>query len=162
MSACIKVIQSIFALALTICEIFTFQNSWPWKCRSKSWCTTFTLAPCDGKYISSYLMTIVMFVLSLNVYKIFSKQEKCQNWPWKWRSWSRSRGTVLAPFAGYVRIHIGNFFIILATWEHTFKQTLTYTSTHMRTHARAHTHAVMHARIHASKHAHTKAVVSDD
>ena len=27
----------------------TFQNLWPWKCRSRSWCTTFAVAPFDGQ-----------------------------------------------------------------------------------------------------------------
>ena len=34
-----------FSLALTIFEVFTFQNSWHWKCTSRAWCTTFAEAP---------------------------------------------------------------------------------------------------------------------
>ena len=48
-------------------QIFTFhwfQMSWPWKCRSVSWCTTFVVPSFEGKYLISYLMTIVMFVFS--------------------------------------------------------------------------------------------------
>ena len=26
--------------------------SWPWKCRSKLWCTAFTMTPFDGKYMT--------------------------------------------------------------------------------------------------------------
>ena len=37
------------------------------------------VAPFDGKYSTSYLMTIVMYVLALIVYEIFPNQVKCQN-----------------------------------------------------------------------------------
>ena len=58
----IKVIPEDFSLALTIFKIFTFQNVWPWKCKLRSRC--FTAAPFDGKYMTSYLMAIVMFAFS--------------------------------------------------------------------------------------------------
>ena len=45
-----------FSLSLTVFEIFTLQNSWHWKCRSKAECTTFAAATFDGKYLTSYLM----------------------------------------------------------------------------------------------------------
>ena len=35
--------------------------------------------PFDGKYMTSYLMVIVIFALSLTVCEIFAKQGKCQN-----------------------------------------------------------------------------------
>ena len=41
-------------------EIFTFQNSWHWKCKLGSWCTTFTVMPFDGKVLTSYLKAIIM------------------------------------------------------------------------------------------------------
>ena len=34
----------------------------------------------DGKYMTFCLMIIVMFALSLTIYEIFAKQEKCQPW----------------------------------------------------------------------------------
>ena len=36
------------------------------------------MAPFDDKYMTSYMMTIVMFALSLIVCKIFSNQDKCK------------------------------------------------------------------------------------
>ena len=36
------------------------------------------MAPIDGKYMTSYLMAIVMFAPSLTVYEIFIEQIKCQ------------------------------------------------------------------------------------
>ena len=47
-------------------EIFTIKNSWPWKCRSRSWCTTFPVPPFDGKYMTSHLITVVMFFSSFH------------------------------------------------------------------------------------------------
>ena len=44
--------------------IFTYQNSWIWKCNSRSWCITFAVAPFDGNYLASYLIAIVMFAFS--------------------------------------------------------------------------------------------------
>ena len=49
-----------FSLAHTVIEIFTFQNSCPWKSRSRSWRITFTVAPLDIKFLTSILMAIVM------------------------------------------------------------------------------------------------------
>ena len=37
------------------------------------------MAPFDGKYMTIYLMAIVMFALSLTNYKMFANQIKCQN-----------------------------------------------------------------------------------
>ena len=34
----------------------------------------FAIVPCDGKYMTSYLMAIVMFVLTLTIYEIYAKQ----------------------------------------------------------------------------------------
>ena len=76
-------------------EIFTFQNSCPWKCRSRSWRITVVVAPFDGKYLTSNVTAIVMFALSLVLHEIFESPEKL--WPWKWMSRSRSRKTRLAP-----------------------------------------------------------------
>ena len=55
-------------------EIFTFQNVWPWTCRSRPWCTTFTVMPFNAKCITSYLMVIVMFARYLTIYEMFAKQ----------------------------------------------------------------------------------------
>ena len=79
-------------------EIFIFKNSWPWNCWSSTRYTTVTVAPFDGKFPTSYLMVIVMFALSLTVYEIFANIKNAKRWPWKWKSWSRSRKTGLAPF----------------------------------------------------------------
>ena len=47
----IKVMLQHCSLVLTVFAIFTFQNAWPWKCRSRLWCTTIAVAPFDGKYV---------------------------------------------------------------------------------------------------------------
>ena len=47
----IKVIIQHLFIALAVFEIFTFQNSCSWKCRSMSWRTTFAVAPFDSKYL---------------------------------------------------------------------------------------------------------------
>ena len=47
-------------------EIFTIKNSWPWKCRSRSWCTTFPVPPFDGKYMTFHLMAVVIFFSSFH------------------------------------------------------------------------------------------------
>ena len=57
-STSIKVTLEHFSLALTIFRISTFQNSWPWKCKSKSWCTTFTVASFKCKYLISCKVTL--------------------------------------------------------------------------------------------------------
>ena len=56
-----------FSLAPTVFEIFTFQNSWPWKCGSRSWCTTLAVSPFDGKYMTSYLIYSNVFSISPNL-----------------------------------------------------------------------------------------------
>ena len=53
------------------------KNSWPRKCRSKSWRSTVAVAPFDGKYLTYYLMAVTMFAISLTVYEIFTNR-KCQ------------------------------------------------------------------------------------
>ena len=122
-------------------EIFTFQNSWPWKCRSRSWCTTFAVAPFDGKCSTFYLVAIVMYAPSLAVYEIFAKMP--QLWPWKWRS--RCRRAELPPF-DWICSNPYRWFCflrILATWQHTFTQrsnTHEHLNTHTYTHIHTHTH----------------------
>ena len=36
------------------------------------------LLPLDGKYMTSFLMTKVMFALSINIYEIFANKVNCQ------------------------------------------------------------------------------------
>ena len=86
-STSLKVILDQFSLGLTVFEIFTFLNSWPWKCRPRSWCTTFAVAPFKSKYLTSDMMAIAMFAFS-RVYLI--KIATWKVWPWKCRSRSRS------------------------------------------------------------------------
>ena len=52
------------------------------------------LLPFDGKYMTSCPMAIVMFALSLTICEIFTKQEICQIWHWKW---SKSRSIRMSP-----------------------------------------------------------------
>ena len=98
MSNSIKITPEHFSLALTVFEIFIFENSWPWKCKSRSWRTGFAVAPFDGKYLTFNLTAIVMFALSLTVYEIFAnkrqlkKKKKTKRWSCKWRSKSKKVG----------------------------------------------------------------------
>ena len=78
-STSIKVVLEHFSLALTVFEILTFQNLWPWKCRSRSGRTTFKVIRFNGKYATFYLLAIVTFALSLTIYEIFANREKCKN-----------------------------------------------------------------------------------
>ena len=58
-STSMKVIVEHYLLALAVFEILAFQNSWPWKCRSRSWRPPLAVALLDGKYLTSYLVVIV-------------------------------------------------------------------------------------------------------
>ena len=109
-------------------KYYTFPEIvWPWKYRSRSWCTTFAMTPYDGKYLTSYLMAIVMFALT--ICEILAKIIKYQKfWLWKWRSRSRSRRTELTPFDWKCSNPYRWFFLrILAILKHTFTQKVTHT-----------------------------------
>ena len=66
-------VACIVVLVLTVSEILTLKNCWPWKCRSRSRCTTFAT---DGRYGASYLMVMMIFALSVTIYKIFATEIK--------------------------------------------------------------------------------------
>ena len=109
---------AFFSLALTVFKIFTFKNSWHWKCRSWSWHKIFVVAPFDGECLTSNLMAIVMFALSLLVYEILEKRQnfdlqnegKCQE--------AELRDT---PF-DWKCSYIGELFRIIAIWQQMFTQ----------------------------------------
>ena len=57
----------LFALALTVFQILAFQILCPWSCRSRSrW--PFSMKSFDGKYMTSYLIEILMFAVYLTIY----------------------------------------------------------------------------------------------
>ena len=129
-----------FLLALHVFHILCIyiipEMLWPWKYRSRSRCTTFSMAPFDGKCLTSYLITTVMFAISLTICEIITKIIKCKKfWPWKWRS--RSNRTLPAPLDWKCsNPHMWFFSEFLDTW----KQTITPTGyTHTYTHAHTHT-----------------------
>ena len=95
-----KVTVEHFSLALTVFEIFTFHDSWPWKCRSRSWCTAFAVVPYDCKNPTSYLMTIVKFAF---FQRLFVKGSIWKVRPWKLRSRSLITTFAMAPFDGKCR-----------------------------------------------------------
>ena len=69
------------------------------------------MAPFKGIYLTSYLMAIVMFALSLVIGKIIAKQEECQNFDLQ----NEDHGQLieernLCHSIENVRIHIGDFF----------------------------------------------------
>ena len=49
------------------------------------------MAPFDGKYMTSYLMTIAMFALSHTVNDIFANQIKCQKFDVENEGWDQRR-----------------------------------------------------------------------
>ena len=64
----------------SLIEIFTIKNSWLWKYRSRSWCTTFPVLSFDGKYMTSHLMAVVMFSSSFHrLRNIRDARKKCKN-----------------------------------------------------------------------------------
>ena len=83
----------------------------------------------SGKYMTSYLMAIVMFALYLTVCKILDKQEKCQKFDFENEGQDHGVGDRdLRHLTGNVRVHKVDFFSrILATWEYTFTKTYTPT-----------------------------------
>ena len=93
-SKSIKVMPEHFLLALTVFEIFPFQNSSPWKCRSRSWSRTFVVAPFDDKCLTSYLIAIVMFAFSQRLPVAIGTWK---GWPWKFRSRSWSTTFAMVP-----------------------------------------------------------------
>ena len=124
-----------FSLALAGFEIFTFQNSLPWICRSMSCCRTFEVSPFDGKYMTSYLMAIVMFAHHLRYIRKTNKRPKV--WPWKLRSRSRRRKTGLALFDYKFSISYMWFFLqnvsYLLRYIHAKGNTHLYTHTQRET-----------------------------
>ena len=123
---------------VVFCEIFTFTNSWPWKCRSRSWCTTFEMTPFDCKYMTFYPMAIVIFALSLTVCEVCAKQTQIPTfWPWKRRSRSNSRRTGLAPFdwknSNSFTWFLQHFSYTVYAKGHTHTHTHTYTHIHTYT-----------------------------
>ena len=76
-----KVMLEHFSLALAVFQIFETQIVLPWKGRSRSRRTTFAMAPYHVQYITSYLIAIVMFALSVNNFEIFVKQINCKSLP---------------------------------------------------------------------------------
>ena len=80
-----------FWLPLTVFKIFIFQILWPWKCRSRSWWTALAVAPFDFKYLTSYLMALVIFAF---FERLLVKVASGKVWPWKFREkspkWSNS------------------------------------------------------------------------
>ena len=59
---------------------------------------------------TSYLMSIVMFTISLTVYEIFAKHEKCKKLLENECQGQKVEERDLRHSTGSVRIHIGDFF----------------------------------------------------
>ena len=63
------------------------------------------MTPFDGKFLTSYLMSLVMFALSLTIYEIFANQIKCQNLDLE----SEGQGGEKHHSTKNVRLHIDDF-----------------------------------------------------
>ena len=113
--------RSFFAIS-HVFEIFAFQNSWPWKCRSRSWCSTFAVATFDGKYLTANPTAIVIFDLSLTICEIFAYQIKRQHFDLENEGQGQGETRDLCRWTGNIRFHIGEFckhFSYLATYVYT-------------------------------------------
>ena len=87
-------------------------------------CTTIAWAPFDGKYLTSYMMAIVMFALSLTICEIFTKIIKYQSFDLENEGQGQEvEERNLRHSTGNIRLHIGEFFRILTTCEYMFTQT---------------------------------------
>ena len=76
--------RAFFASSHRFWDIY-ISKLWPWKCRTKSWSTTFAVATLDGKFQISYLMAIVMFpfsnaYLSKTTWKVWHRKLRCRSW----------------------------------------------------------------------------------
>ena len=79
---------------------------WPWKYISRRR-TTFALAPFDGKYLTSYLMALVMLALSLTICEIFAKILQCQSFDLE----DEGHGQGVEELGWNVRFYIAVFFL---------------------------------------------------
>ena len=96
----IKVILKHFSVALIVFEIFRFQNCWPWKCRSRPWCTTFTVVPFDWLQMPDFIsdgnfnicsfptftcQNILLKSLTLKTSKVKVMENNVHNGPIRWQ-----------------------------------------------------------------------------
>ena len=97
-STSIKFVNEHFSLAVTIFEILTFQNLWPWKCKSKSRCTTsqWSIWWQRPDFLSDGNSNVCSIAHHLQ--DIHKSNQMPKVWPWKWRSRSRRRKTRLMLF----------------------------------------------------------------
>ena len=96
--------------------------------------TSYLMASFDGKYMTSYLTATVMFAVS-TIFEIFAKHIKCQTFDLEHEG-QRGEKLDLRHATENILFHIGDFFRILATCEHTFTQkgTNIHTCTHSERH----------------------------
>ena len=76
----------------------------------------------DGRYMTSYLMAIVMFAISFIIYEIFTNQIKCQKFELENKLRTRIK-TEVAPFEWECLIS----FKILTTQSHVYEKCYAYT-----------------------------------
>ena len=100
---CIKVILEHFSLVLTVSEIFTFQNTCPWKCRSRLWRTRYS-GPIWRRiryFISDGNSDVCIFqclLLKKATSKFLITCITRHVWPWKFRPRSQSTPFAMVPF----------------------------------------------------------------
>ena len=99
------------------------------------------MAPFDGKYLTSYLMAIVMFALSITIKFARNLQNKKNATTFtlkvkvkvkEYKKWE------LCHLSGNVQTHIGEFchnFTYLATYIYVKSNTQTHACTHVHTHS---------------------------
>ena len=88
------------------------------------------MAPFQDKYLTSYVMALVMFALSLNICEIFSRIIKCRKSELRMECQGQVDERKLRHSTGNIGIHIGIYFRILATWQQTFTQNVTQIQTY--------------------------------
>ena len=87
-------------------------------------CTTSAVTPFDGKYLTSYLMAIVMFAQFLAICEIFTKliNAKRLTLKMKVKIKKEKNWTCANQLKMFDPIYV-IFFTIVAAWEHMFRQT---------------------------------------
>ena len=120
-----KVIAEHYSIALTVFQILVFQFLWPYKCRSRSWSTSFAMAPFDAKYMTENIR--------------FHTGDFFQNF-------SLLETYIYAKTHTHTHTH---------THTYTNKHTHTYTNKHTHTHLHNQKHTHTHTPTQPNTHTHT-------
>ena len=138
----------------------TFTNRWSWKHRSRPRCRTFVVAPYDGKYLTSYLMAIVISTLSVTSYHIFTNLIKHQKFTLKMKvkvkkEKNETSAVSLALFDS-ILLNFLRFFLVFEQHVRLHKLGYTFKHTYTHTHARVHERTRAHTTRTHTRHTHIR------